>query len=168
MMRLSLRALILLAVVLPGCGRDREPPPTQTPPEIALPAEPKVETIGGLQARRGDLAGLVADLVSAQREKGLLTITVRFRNAGTDTLRFEIPSDGGTYPGVRLTAGGRAWPIARDESDPKEFARTLAPGQSTVWRASFQAPPRATTTFDFEMPRVREPFQDVPITDRAR
>ncbi len=124
-------------------------------------------TIGGLQARRTD-AGLVADLLSATRAESRLVVTVRFRNATTDTLAFALPAQGGAYPGTRLTAGGRAWPLAREEDGdvaaPAEFDIVVAPGQSRLWRAEFVAPPGEVPSFDLRMPGVAT-FVDVPIRD---
>ena len=165
----ALSTVLALLATLTACGGD-EPP--ETPPAARESVPPNIPTVGGIQARDTEIAGLVADLVTATRQEGRLTVAVRFRNTGTDTLPFSITADGGTYPSVRLLAGGRAWPIARDEAGdlqaPESFERRLAPGQSMLWRAVFEAPPPEIGRFDLAMPGLRVPFRDVPINDRSR
>ena len=170
------RALMpaLVALGLAACGREEPAPRPETPPlsETARRAHDTtlvpIATIGGLQARRADV-GLVADLLSANREEGVLAVTIRFRNATTDTVAFALPSEGGRYPGVRLSAGGRDWPLTRepdgDPGAPLEFDVAVAPGQSRLWRGVFAAPPASVHAFDLEMPGV-ERFVEVPIRDR--
>lgn len=162
----------VLALALACRGEEPALPPVPAPP-AAPAAAPRdtvpvpIATIGGLQARRTD-SGLVADLLSAVREEGRLAVTVRFRNAGTDTLAFELSADGGRYPGVRLTAGGRDWPLTRepdgDPAAPASFDIAVLPGQSRLWRGTFAAPPLSVHAFDLEMPGV-ETFLAVPIRD---
>lgn len=163
-----------LVLLLGGsaCGQEearRTAAPASTPPAIRESIAPVIQSVGGLQARTTETPGLVADLLSARREEGLLIVTVRFRNAGSDTLAVALPTGAGTYPGLRLEAGGRAWTIARDAwgepMAPETFERTLAPGESMLWRGSFEAPPRSATAFDLAMPGVVQPFDDVPIHD---
>ena len=166
-------ALTLLAapafapLILSGCGQEE---PAPAPPAVGEEIPPRFATVGGIQARDTEFPGLVADLLMASRAQGRLTVAVRFRNAGTDTVRFALASDGGTYPLVRLEAGGRAWPIARnDDGEPEApgtFERSLDPGQSMLWRAVFEAPPPGITAFDLTMPGLSSPFEDVPIVDR--
>jgi len=173
---MMVRALLpaLVALGLAACGREEPAPRPETPPlsETARLARDTtlipMATIGGLQARRTE-AGLVADLLSANREEGVLAVTIRFRNAITDTIAFALPSEGGRYPGVRLTAGGQEWPLSH-ESDVEpgttsEFDIVVAPGQSRLWRGVFAAPPASIRAFDLEMPGV-ERFVEVPIRDR--
>jgi hypothetical protein len=159
--------LSMLAVLAPAaCDRDE---PTPAPPAIRESIPARLLSVGGIQVRETETPGVVADLLTASRAEGYLTIAVRVRNTGTDTVRFAIPSDGGTYPSVRLEADGRFWSIARDEAGslqaPGDFDRALDPGESMLWRAVFEAPPRSVTSFDLSMPGLRVPFQDIPITE---
>lgn len=166
------RSLTLLAgLVLVACDREPAPlpPATSTPPAIERSTESGIASIGGIQARRTEVRDVVADLLTARREGDLLTVTIRFRNAGTHSVRVEIPVVGGSHPGLRLSAGGEEWPIARDEKGgllaTQELARTLGAGQSMLWWGSFRAPPPTVGSFDLAMPGVEGPFRDVPITD---
>ena len=158
----------LLAGAIFACGREQapQPRPAAAPAAVRDTAVP-IATVGGLQARRTD-TGLVADLLSANRGEGRLAVTVRFRNAATEPLAFQLSSEGGRYPGVRLTAGGRAWPLSRDEEGdpgaPRDFDIVVEPGQSRLWRGVFAAPPASLHAFDLEIPGV-ETFVDVPIRD---
>jgi hypothetical protein len=158
-------ALGLALVLVAACARE-EPARSSTEPAADSMASP-METVGGLQARRTDV-GLVADLLSATRQRDSLTVTIRFRNAGSDSIAYTMADGGGGYPAVRLTAGGRDWPLARepdgDPAAPRQFEASLGPSDSQLWRATFQAPPRSVGTFDLEMPGV-ERFSDVPIED---
>lgn len=167
------RTPILLALglaALPSCGSDA-PEPSEAPaaahPAIDTVASP-IRTVGGIQAVRTEVTGIVADLLSATREGGLLTVTVRFRNAGSDSLAFAMPGEAGSYPDVRLVAGGETWPIVRGEDGdlaaPATFEAHLAPGDSQLWRASFVAPPSTVRDFDLQLPGV-EQFTAVPILD---
>jgi len=174
--------LALVLTTFAACGGEERRPPTPAPIETpardsaAAPIETAardsvaspIETVGGIQARRTEVLGMVADLLSAVREGGTLTVSVRFRNAGSDSLSFTLSGEGRGGHGLRLTAGGRTWPLARepdgDPAAPARFEASLAPGQSKLWRASFVAPPRSVHTFDLEMPGVI-PFTDVPIRD---
>lgn len=160
--------LALGLILLAACGREEPAPPPEAPAAESI-ASP-MPTVGGLQARRAEV-GLVADLLTATRRGGTLTVTVRFRNAGTDTLSYTLVDGDGAYPGVRLTAGGRDWPLAREPDGelaaPRQFEASLGPGGSQLWRATFQAPPRTVETFDLELPGV-ERFSDVPIQDEER
>jgi hypothetical protein len=166
----GLRAAVLTiaALAVVACGGN-EPDGAPSSAREAVP--PRFQSVGGIQARDTKYPGLVADLLTASREEGRLTVAVRFRNAGTDTVRFALPSDGGSYPSVRLEAGGRAWPIARGEDGepqaPGTFERSLVPGQGMLWRAVFEAPPAGITAFDLAMPGLSAPFQAIPITDRV-
>jgi len=171
--------LALALVTFAACGGEERPPAPAVPgaarDSVAAPAETftrdsvasPIESVGGLQARRTEVLGIVADLLSAVREEGTLTVAVRFRNAGSDSLSFTLSMEG-AGAGPRLTAGGRTWPLARepdgDPAAPARFEASLAPGGSRLWRASFVAPPRSVHAFDLELPGVL-PFADVPIRD---
>lgn len=158
-------ALALALVLVAACAREERDRPSTAPAADSM-ASP-METVGGLQASRTDV-GLVADLLTATRHRDSLTVTIRFRNAESDTLSYTLAERGGAYPGLRLTAGGREWPLARepdgDLAAPSEFEASLGPGDSELWRATFQAPPGSVQTFDLEMPGV-ERFSDVPIQE---
>jgi hypothetical protein len=159
----------LALALLAACGRGEAPAPAPVPQPATTrdSVASEIRTVGGLQARRTDVLGIVADLLSATCEEGTLTVGIRFRNAGSDSLSITIPAE----EGVRLTAGDRDWPVAREEDGElaitKTFVAELAPGNSRLWRASFVAPPRAVHSFDLELPGV-QPFTDVPITDVER
>ena len=168
LVELGATLLMIAALAVVACRRDE---PDTAPSSAREVVPPRFQSVGGIQARDTEYPGLVADLLTASRDEGRLTVAVRFRNAGTDTVRFALPSDGGSYPSVRLEAGGRAWPIARGEDGepeaPGTFERSLIPGQSMLWRAVFEAPPAGITAFDLAMPGLSASFQGVPITDRA-
>lgn len=167
--RAPLPILIPLVVVALGACSDVDRRPAPEPSEeTASPArtDPAVETVGGVAAARTDVHGVVADLLAAEREGGRLTVSVRFRNTTEATHRIEIEGDYDER--WRLEAGGRRWSLMRepegdlDATDPPR--RALKPGQSALWRGTFEAPPPEVTTFRLEVPGVR-PFEEVPITD---
>lgn len=175
------RLLLLVGLALPACsGADR---PASAEPEIepaaaartaAVPApseapdrtSPAPPTIGGIVAAHTDVRGVVADLVSAERNEGRLTVAVRFRNVSEEPRRIEITDEYSTR--WRLVAGGREWPLASAENGGTAATapprRTLKPGQAALWRGTFVAPPPEVHTFRLEIPRV-SPFEDVPISD---
>ena len=104
---------LLAALALAACRQEEAP----APPAVREAIPPRFATVGGIQARDTEVPGLVADLLTASRAEGRLTVAVRFRNTGSDTVRFALSSDGGAYPSVRLEAAGRTWPIVRNESE---------------------------------------------------
>ncbi|MDX1661760.1 MAG: hypothetical protein R3326_08220 [Gemmatimonadota bacterium] len=161
-------SVFLFALALVACsdsdgrrsvGRDAAP---------AAPArtDPAPESVGGIAAVRTDVGGVVADLLTAERADGRLTVAIRFRNTAGRGRRVEIPDD--YESGWRLEAGGRDWPLATEpDGDPlanEPPRRVLEPAQSALWRGTFVAPPRDVKTFRLEVPGVR-PFEDVPIID---
>jgi hypothetical protein len=123
-----------------------------------------MESVGGLQARGTRLTGVMADLVSADREAGVLTVTIRFRNSTRARRPLPVEPD---LRGVELEAGGRSWPILRDGDEAPSrvvLPDSLAPAETRVWRGEFTAPPLDVTEFDLAVPGV-DPFTAVPIRD---
>lgn len=162
--------MIPLAVVaLAACSEvDRRPAPESTEEAArATRTDPGVQSVGGVTAARTDVQGVVADLLTAEREGGRLTVSVRFRNTSEATHQVEIEGDYDER--WRLEAGGRRWALMRGPDGGPEatesLSRTLKPGQSALWRGTFAAPPPDVTTFRLEIPGVR-PFEEVPISDR--
>ncbi|HUP21106.1 MAG TPA: hypothetical protein VM778_14310 [Gemmatimonadota bacterium] len=152
-----------------ACGGPPEPGATSTPPaaSVSIPdsAGRERESVGGLQAQDTQVIGVMADLVSADREEGVLKVTIRFRNSARGTLPLPVE------PNLRdsaLEAGGRPWPILRDPGgvarSSVELPDSLRPSESRIWRGEFAAPPRDVTEFDFTVPGV-DPFTAIPIRD---
>lgn len=169
MARLALPVLAVLLGLGPACsgggpGAGRPSPSREaTPPETSIPAP---RSVGGLLARRTEASGVVADLLSAERRDGGLTVSIRFRNTGPGPRRIAIPANYAT--GWRLVAGDRVWSLASEpDGDPAATEtpdRELDPGASALWRGTFVAPPAGVDAFRLEVPGV-EVFEDVPITD---
>lgn len=128
--------------------------------------DPGPQSVGGIAAVRTDVHGVVADLLTADRENGRLTVAVRFRNHSEAPRRIEVADDYGER--WRLVAGGRDWPLMREpDGDPAATdppRRTLKPAQTALWRGTFVAPPAGVTTFRLEIPGVQT-FEEVPIAD---
>lgn len=155
--------LAALAAAL-SCGAPPEPGATSTPPAAEVRA---TQSVGGLQGRRTRVRGVVADLVSAERAGNVLVVTLRFRNSAQDTL--PLPVSPG-LEGAAVVAGGRTWPLARNERGAPRagsaLPESLAPAETRVWRGEFAAPPPEVETFDLEIPGV-DRFTAVPIRDRG-
>jgi len=121
-----------------------------------------------LQTQEVNMPGVVADLTEATRKEGVLTVKVRFRNTGTESVSesFTTFSD---YSSFYVTAGEQKFFILEDAEGaplaPKDLYVSLDAGETTTWWGKFPAPPATETTFDLVVPNVT-PFEDVPITDR--
>ncbi len=178
--------VLALALLLAGCGgsapgdrppdasADRPPdapgadsvaaPDSVERPEVSSLGQPA--SVGGLQARRTVVPGVMADLLDARREEGALLVTIRFRNSSESEA--DLPAAAAGYAGWSLRAGEREWPLLRDEGGELrasgELPARLAPAESRLWRGEFQAPPPDVETFALEIPGV-EPFEGVPIQD---
>lgn len=136
-------------------------------PVVASGAAPPAGTV--LQAQEVDATtGLVAEIIEATRKEGVLTVKVRFRNTGSESVYKGFETHHGGYSLFYVTAGNQKFFILKDSEGeplaPKYLNVSLDPGQAMTWWGKFPAPPPSEATIDLVMPDM-PPFEDVPVRD---
>lgn len=150
-------SFVVLAILVAG--------PWCVEPTFAQPSQP-------IQSLESSVAGVVADLVEAKREDGVLTIRVRFRNASDKDVRLIAVKDR-QFDAYYVTAGTKKYLVLRDtEKTPLAPAAdgfgyvnaSIPKGGSWTWWAKYPAPPADVKKLSYFTP-LTPPFDNVPIKD---
>lgn len=158
----------------PTAGDQASPDPSS---QGATPASPAAGASGVavpapatvIQVQEVNAPGLVAELTEVTRKDGVLTVKVRFRNTGSETLHHAFETHHGRYERFYVTAGDQKYFVLKDSEGeplaPKYLTVDLDPGATSTWWAKFPAPPASATAIDLVIADT-PPFEDVPIADR--
>lgn len=122
-----------------------------------------------LQAQEVDATpGMIAEIIEATRKEGVLTVKVRFRNTGTESVYNSFETGHGNYSRFYVTAGDQKYFVLKDSEGeplaPRYLNVSLDQGETMTWWGKFPAPPLSETTIDLVMPDM-PPFEDVPVRD---
>ncbi|MGH6801862.1 MAG: hypothetical protein ACREC3_00645 [Methyloceanibacter sp.] len=119
-----------------------------------------------------NVAGVVGEIVECKRKEGVLTIKLRFRNAGAEAASFYM-INGQNYDAQYVTAGSKKYfvlrdsekvPLAPQPNGGGNIRVSLAPGATWTWWAKYPAPPAEVKSVSY-FTSVAPPFEDIPITD---
>jgi hypothetical protein len=148
---LSLSAFLASSATLPA------PATAQTPP---------------IASQETNFQNVVAEVTQCQREEGVLTIRLRFRNTGSSPIEPTLVQGGGGYEAYYVTGGSKKYFVLRDSEKTPLASPTLygnvkptipANGSFIFW-AKFPAPPNDVKKITLVTP-VAPPFDNLPITD---
>lgn len=124
------------------------------------------------QPQETNVEGVTAEIVEAVRKEGVLTLKVRYRNAGTTPAKVTIYS-GRVNDKYYLTAGSTKFLMLKDsKGEPLthsfdvhgNYATEIKPNGSFLFWAKYPAPPAEAKKISFYNPHT-PPFEDVPITE---
>lgn len=126
-----------------------------------------------LATRELDVEGLVAEVIESDRQEGVLTVRVRFRNTGDKPAKLALVDAQG-YVHTYMVSGNTKYPLLRDTSG-KEVATprdgggwlqpTLKPKATWTWWGKFRAPPEERKSYSLYL-KVGPPIDNVPIVDK--
>jgi hypothetical protein len=134
----------------------------------ALLAQPKP-----LQSQETNVQGVSADLESAVVHEGVLTVKLRFRNAGAKKVEVDVIDTPGDIDKYYVVVGKtKLLPLRDSEKVPLMSAldsaglirRDVQPSSSYLLWIKFPAPPAGTSKMSFYTPQT-PPFEDVPLTE---
>ena len=136
-------------------------------------APPRTAPMAALASQEGESEGLIAEVTKVSRAAGgLLTITFRYRNAGTTEFTFpHAPLIRETY--FLDSTNKRKYTVALDKQQTPLCSETLnfnfpsgvrlEPGEAVALWANFAAPGESTKAVNVHLP-LTPPFDDVPIS----
>ena len=126
-----------------------------------------------LQVQETNVEGVTVELVEAVRKEGVLTIKMRYRNAGSQPVKVELLSDFRDADKYYLVAGSTKFLVLRDAqkvpvmttlSHYGGLTADMKPAGSFLVWAKYPAPPVDAKKFNFHTAHT-PPFEDVPITE---
>jgi hypothetical protein len=126
-----------------------------------------------LATRELDLEGIVADVIESDRQDGVLTVRVRFRNNGEKPAKLLLVDAQG-YVHTYLVSGNTKYPLLRDDrgnqiATPRDgggwLEPTIKPKATWSWWGKFPAPPADRKTYALYL-KVGPPIENIPIVDK--
>lgn len=126
-----------------------------------------------LQVQETNIEGVNAELIEAVRKEGVLTIKVRYRNAGSQAAKVALMADGRDVDKYYVVTGSTKFLILKDAKNvplmvtPNNYgglSADLKPAGSFLFWAKFPAPPADAKKVNFYTPHT-PPFEDVPISE---
>ena len=124
-----------------------------------------------LATRELDVEGIVAEVIESNREDGVLTVRVRFRNTGAKAVKLPLVGSSG-YADTYLSAGKTKYPLIKDTSGrqvatPRDgggwLEPTIKPKATWTWWGKFPAPKEKSYSLYL---KVGPPIDGVPIIDK--
>jgi hypothetical protein len=137
-----------------------------------LPVLPALAQAGKAQAHETTIDGVTAEIVEAQRKEGVLTMKVRYRNAGDAPAKIRVYrnwNDDEYY----VTAGSTKLMVLKDSKNVAvavphgqhgETYAEIKPKGSYLFWAKYPAPPAEAKKVSFYHPHS-PPIEDIPITE---
>jgi len=126
-----------------------------------------------LATRELDAEGVIAEVTESDRQDGVLTVRVRFRNTGDKPAKLLLVDAQG-YVHTYMVSGNTKYPLIRDTSG-KEVATprdgggwlqpTIKPKATWSWWGKFRAPPEDRKTYSLYL-KVGPPIDNIPIVDK--
>ena len=126
-----------------------------------------------LATRELDVEGIVADVIESDRQGGVLTVRVRFRNNGEKPAKLLLVDAQG-YVHTYLVSGNTKYPLLRDDrgnqvATPRDgggwLEPTIKPKATWSWWGKFPAPPADRKTYALYL-KVGPPIDNIPIVDK--
>ena len=141
---------------------------------VAMPAVAQT-TQGGkpLATRELDVEGVVADVIESDRQDGVLTVRVRFRNTGEKPAKLPLVDAQG-YVTTYVVSGDTKYALIKDDrgnqvATPRDgggwLEPTIKPKATWSWWGKFPAPPADRKTYTLYL-KVGPPIDNVPIVDK--
>ena len=124
------------------------------------------------QSQETTIDGVTAEIVEALRKEGVLTLKVRYRNAGSAPAKVRIYGNRDTN-NYYLTAGSTKFLMLNDSQGVPLSVQynihggleaEVKPNGSYLFWAKYPAPPVEVKKFNFYNPHT-PPFEDIPITE---
>lgn len=126
-----------------------------------------------LATRELDAEGVVAEVTESDRQDGVLTVRVRFRNTGDKPVKLSLVDSQG-YVHTYMVSGDTKYPLLRDSSG-KEVATprdgggwlqpSIKPKATWTWWGKFRAPPEERKSYSLYL-KVGPPIDNIPIVDK--
>ena len=164
----------------PGASKASEPPPlssspSSTPPPAAAPpaAAPPASTSAALKTQDTNITGVVADVTECKRKDDVLSVKVRFHNAGNDKRNLNL-IENRDYEKYYVSAASKKYFILKDSegtyltpqaANTGGLAVSLEPGGQYTWWAKYPAPPADVKTVTLYT-KLAAPFEDIPVSDQ--
>jgi len=123
--------------------------------------------------RELDVEGVVADVIESDRQDGVLTVRVRFRNNGDKPAKLPLVDAQG-YVHTYVVSGNTKYPLLKDDrGNQVATARdgggwlepTIKPKTTWSWWGKFPAPPADRKTYSLYL-KVGPPIDNIPIVDK--
>jgi outer membrane protein OmpA-like peptidoglycan-associated protein len=160
-----------VTVLIQGCQ-----PFDDVPLQGAATTAPQAAPTAAIASQEGEAEGLMVELTGARRGLGgALTVTFRYRNAGTSnynfphrpTIRDAYLLDGKNRRKYTVVTDRKQQPIC-GETLNLQFPDgvTLKPGEAIALWAKFPAPPDSTKTVTVHLP-FAPPFDNIELTGAA-
>jgi hypothetical protein len=132
-------------------------------------------TQGGkpLATRELDVEGIVAEVIESDRQDGVLTVRVRFRNTGQQPAKLPLVDAQG-YVTTYMVSGKTKYALLKDDrgnqvATPRDgggwLQPTIKPKATWSWWGKFPAPPAERKTYSLYL-KVGPPIENVPIVDK--
>lgn len=126
-----------------------------------------------LATRELDVEGVVAEVIESDRQDGVLTVRVRFRNTGDKPAKLSLVGNQG-YVTTYLVSGDTKYPLIKDDrgmqvATPRDgggwLEPTIKPKATFSWWGKFPAPPNDRKSYTLYL-KVGPPIDNVPIVDK--
>ncbi len=126
-----------------------------------------------LATRELDVEGIVAEVIESDRQDGVLTVRVRFRNNGENPAKLPLVDAQG-YVHTYIVSGNTKYALLRDDrgnqiATPRDgggwLHPTIKPKATWSWWGKFPAPPADRKTYALYL-KVGPPIDNIPIVDK--
>jgi hypothetical protein len=126
-----------------------------------------------LATRELDVEGVVAEVIESNRQDGVLTVRVRFRNTGDKTAKLPLVDSQG-YVHTYMVSGNTKYQLLRDTSGkeaatPRDGGGWLEPKINPKgtwnWWGKFVAPPEERKSYSLYL-KVGPPIDNIPIVEK--
>lgn len=141
---------------------------------VAVPAVAQTsQAAKPLATRQLDVEGIVADVMESDRQDGVLSVRVRFRNTG-DTPAKLLLVDAQGYVTTYAVSGNTKYELIKDDgghqvATPRDgggwLEPTIKPKTTWSWWGKFPAPPADRKTYTLYL-KVGPPIDSIPIVDK--
>ena len=141
---------------------------------VVMPAVAQTKQVEKPHATRElDVEGIVADVIESDRQDGVLTVRVRFRNTGEKPVKLPLVDAQG-YVTTYVVSGNTKYALIRDDrgnqvATPRDgggwLEPTINPKATWSWWGKFPAPPADRKTYALYL-KVGPPIDNVPIVDK--
>ena len=138
----------------------------------AASAQPKAGD-KSFATRALDVEGIVADVIESDRQDGVLTVRVRFRNNGEQPAKLPLVDAQG-YVHTYVVSGNTKYGLLQDDTGkqvatPRDgggwLEPTIQPKATWSWWGKFPAPPADRSTYSLYL-KVGPPIDNIPIVDK--
>ena len=126
-----------------------------------------------LATRELDVEGVVAEVIESDRQDGVLTVRVRFRNNGDKPAKLMLVDAQG-YVHTYVLSGNTKYALLKDDrggqvATPRDgggwLQPTIKPKTTWSWWGKFPAPPADRKSYSLYL-KVGPPIDNIPIVDK--